>query len=1455
MTPRKLKDSLPTSPQAFVRRMAKLAVLVCAALGTAAAQTIIDQPQTNNYANWVLRGNASRSGSELILTPDAGSQLGVVWYKNAFPISGDFRLEYDVYLGSNNGGADGMALVIQTTGTTAQGAPGGGLGALGITPSMVLKMDTWYNTEIGYSDPVNADHLSLNRGDATTLTPWPNLAASYYSFGTTNIEDGAYHTMVLDYVASTRTLRVYWDGIRRISATTTFSSDFLAGATSAFVGFTASTGGATNLQKVKIKTLTIGLPPTIADPDNDGYSNEIDVDDDGDGLLDTLEGTGDPDGDGVINSLDLDSDNDGINDVRECLITDVNGDGRADGIIGLTGIIASVLATLPNADSDGVPNVRDLDSDNDGLTDLFESAAAAVKAADTNGDGFLSTADTGLTDADKDGIMSIADGSTTVGDNGDPVPTNSDLDTNPNYLDLDSNGNVTTDLAEAGFPSATLDPNGNGRIESPQNADSDNDGIANGVDLEDGQFGWPGLDTGVTTLAANDIRPTSASLGAQIPLSTRTGTLLFDYGTDATLASCSTTGGTSVGSGTGTTTLRTSANSLDPSTVYYFRAKVRYSTGLNVRGNIVSFRTTLLRWGPAGSDATMGVLDATVIPNTTNPSVVFSDASNRNFDVHLTTAGLSRNGMIHVLGEDSWWVEGASSGSEPSLVQFRFYDVGTGNPRAIQGIHFRLEDAELNEQVLNFSYWTAAGVKITVPWNASFFTYSHPPEFSNGNMAVENGAPPEGTTQAGKWIDIDFSTTAISGLEFSLKRRSVSNAGTIVVTHLGGDPGAFDFNGNFNPISVDTDTTAYGTVPDYRAQATHSAGNGTIVSQSPAPGTKLPAGVHDITLTLTTSSGETSVLGFHLTVVDRTPPTIKSPGGGFSPLTLTNGDLIPDYMSSASFSDNVAVTRIIQQPPAGSIAVSGITTVTISAYDARKNVTTTSIDVAVKTPNPVPGEAQIVSIASSNNSASAMGAPSGTSFTKFGVPAINDQEHLAFIGNYTSGTSTVAGIFAGSPPELVVSEGDQAPGTSNDLFAKLYDPCLNLGSGVKPYIAFVARIKAPDGSSALATTTNTGIWTNVGGKLTLVARAGDTAAPGTVFKTFQSLSLVEDEILFTAILGGSATKDSDVATYRWSAGEGISQLLREGQSVTCAGGTNKRVGSFQMLGAVAGSPGHGRHHTARGYTAVRVVCTDKTVITYQLDELSDSPRFNAVAQSGFQLMSGFTSKAQGVPVMTAKGCMAFHQTFSMPKGSGITSANNTGIVANIAGKWEMPARKGDLAGDTGMSWTSFADPVASDSGMIAWSGAITAANTARSTAIACAVSGGTPVVLARTGEEAPGCNGGVFQTFSSLALPGGASGPVFTAALASKIGKTSPGPGGVTTANDTGLWAVNSAGKSQLVLREGDAVTGKRVSAFTLLGIVPGSPGQARSYNGNGALVARLYFSDKTESIVIIRLP
>ncbi|MEM7537146.1 MAG: hypothetical protein AAF639_33540, partial [Chloroflexota bacterium] len=175
-----------------------------------------------------------------------------------------------------------------------------------------------------------------------------------------------------------------------------------------------------------IATITVSAPAT--DTDGDGIPDATDIDDDNDGILDTVEDDGavDTDGDGVPDSLDLDSDNDGAPDTIESVPQgetpiDSNGDGVIDpteaGGFGPNGLADNVETTPESgqpdyddngsgpdnpADTDGdtVGDWRDLDSDNDGINDVIEDGNGAD---DPDGNGQVDP--TAGSDPDGDGIQ------------------------------------------------------------------------------------------------------------------------------------------------------------------------------------------------------------------------------------------------------------------------------------------------------------------------------------------------------------------------------------------------------------------------------------------------------------------------------------------------------------------------------------------------------------------------------------------------------------------------------------------------------------------------------------------------------------------------------------------------------------------------------------------------------------------------------------------------------------------------------------------------------------------------------------------------------------------------------------------------------------------------------------------------------------------------------------------
>ncbi|MDC3274862.1 T9SS type B sorting domain-containing protein [Flavobacteriaceae bacterium] len=151
----------------------------------------------------------------------------------------------------------------------------------------------------------------------------------------------------------------------------------------------------------------------------------------------------DSDGDNIEDAVDLDSDNDGIFDVVESgnSALDTNGNGRVDGMDtndsdsdGHHDLAQSPIDT----DLDSILDYLDLDSDNDGLFDLFE-AGIGFNTLDMDNNGQI---DLGFTDDNFNGSSDVAESI---------IPLDSDADGLPDFIELDSDADDCFDVDEAGF--------------------------------------------------------------------------------------------------------------------------------------------------------------------------------------------------------------------------------------------------------------------------------------------------------------------------------------------------------------------------------------------------------------------------------------------------------------------------------------------------------------------------------------------------------------------------------------------------------------------------------------------------------------------------------------------------------------------------------------------------------------------------------------------------------------------------------------------------------------------------------------------------------------------------------------------------------------------------------------------------------------------------------------------
>ncbi|CZF82007.1 hypothetical protein GMA8713_02048 [Grimontia marina] len=109
-------------------------------------------------------------------------------------------------------------------------------------------------------------------------------------------------------------------------------------------------------------------------------------------LLSPLPGTqfvADSDNDGIPNDLDLDSDNDLVPDIIEAGFKDVDSNFMMDNID-----IGKSIATIPDSDDDGIPDFVDSESHNSGNDGSdYDIADTNFANFDTNGDGTLNQLD------------------------------------------------------------------------------------------------------------------------------------------------------------------------------------------------------------------------------------------------------------------------------------------------------------------------------------------------------------------------------------------------------------------------------------------------------------------------------------------------------------------------------------------------------------------------------------------------------------------------------------------------------------------------------------------------------------------------------------------------------------------------------------------------------------------------------------------------------------------------------------------------------------------------------------------------------------------------------------------------------------------------------------------------------------------------------------------------------
>ena len=328
------------------------------------ASFVINGDASNNN---ITNENGSVDCNCFQLTPNSKNRVGSVWNNNKIDLNNDITLEFKLYLGNNNAGADGVAFAFQPNNSNI-GTSGQGMGMGGVSPSLVVFIDTYDN---GTNDPPY-DHVSIHK-NGDFLHGNSNELASFTSVGGgLDLEDGNWRNIKVNWDASANTFSFYY--INMLNPILTYTGDIInnifLGDPLVYWGMTGATGSLYNEQK--FCTLTDLESPVFSNcPSNTSliispetscnsilnYMVPTASDNCGTATVSQIAGLGsgssfpigtttntfvaidlagntdtcsfdvfvfgnDFDGDGVVDKCDLDADNDGIFDSNEGLSCD-----------------------------------------------------------------------------------------------------------------------------------------------------------------------------------------------------------------------------------------------------------------------------------------------------------------------------------------------------------------------------------------------------------------------------------------------------------------------------------------------------------------------------------------------------------------------------------------------------------------------------------------------------------------------------------------------------------------------------------------------------------------------------------------------------------------------------------------------------------------------------------------------------------------------------------------------------------------------------------------------------------------------------------------------------------------------------------------------------------------------------------------------------------------------------
>jgi hypothetical protein len=232
---------------------------------TTSPSTLVPSSVTSGI---VMNGSAALSGTRMRLTSAQAYLTGTGWFKtpvNVQSFTNDFT--FQMANSTSNSAGNGIAFVIQNTGTQAMGPTGGGLGygpdntshpsASSQTPigkSVAIKFDTVNNAGEG------SDSTGIYKNGASPTVPAVALGNGV------NLKSGDVFQVHMSYNGTTLTMTITDTANASQTFTTSWSIDIpgTVGGSTAYVGFTGATGTSMANQDIITWTYSNSNTPTAA---------------------------------------------------------------------------------------------------------------------------------------------------------------------------------------------------------------------------------------------------------------------------------------------------------------------------------------------------------------------------------------------------------------------------------------------------------------------------------------------------------------------------------------------------------------------------------------------------------------------------------------------------------------------------------------------------------------------------------------------------------------------------------------------------------------------------------------------------------------------------------------------------------------------------------------------------------------------------------------------------------------------------------------------------------------------------------------------------------------------------------------------------------------------------------------------------------------------------------------